>query len=183
MKYLLKKRPSGLRRIKNGHYLPPPPSDTLFLLSALWLYLFCKAHSGSFAIRFFLYFFIYLAALGLSCSTQDLSSLLQRAEYLVEPCGIQFPDQESNPGPLHWELGFLATGPTGKSHNQIFETSPASEGLFCVGWLLFIYYKQLKFTLQLPRTTTANLKCVSIIASPNGMQACRKQNHLPEYIF
>ena len=53
MKHLFKKRASGLRRIKNGHYLPPPPSDTLFLLSALWLYLFYKAHSGSFAIRFF----------------------------------------------------------------------------------------------------------------------------------
>ena len=30
-------------------------------------------------------------------------------------CGIQFLDQESNLGPLHWELGFLATGPPEKS--------------------------------------------------------------------
>ena len=25
--------------------------------------------------------------------------------------GIYFPDQESNPGPLHWEHGVLAVGP------------------------------------------------------------------------
>ena len=34
---------------------------------------------------------------------------------LVLACAIQLPDQESNPGPLHWECGFLATGPPGKS--------------------------------------------------------------------
>ena len=28
---------------------------------------------------------------------------------------IQFPDQGSNPGPLHWKQGALATGPPGKS--------------------------------------------------------------------
>ena len=30
-------------------------------------------------------------------------------------CGILFPDQGSNPCPLHWELGVLTTGPSGKS--------------------------------------------------------------------
>ena len=34
---------------------------------------------------------------------------------LVAACGIWFPDQGSNPGPLHWELGALAPGPPGKS--------------------------------------------------------------------
>ena len=34
---------------------------------------------------------------------------------LVVAYGNQFPDQESNPGPLHWELRVLATGPLGKS--------------------------------------------------------------------
>ena len=29
-------------------------------------------------------------------------------------CGISFPDQGSNPGPLHWELRVLPTGPPGK---------------------------------------------------------------------
>ena len=33
---------------------------------------------------------------------------------LVAVCGIQFPDQGSNPGPLHWEHRVLATGPPGK---------------------------------------------------------------------
>ena len=36
-------------------------------------------------------------------------------ELLVAACGIQFPNQGSNPGLLHWELEVLATGPLGKS--------------------------------------------------------------------
>ena len=34
---------------------------------------------------------------------------------LVAECRIQFPDQGSNPGPLHWEHGVLTTGPPGKA--------------------------------------------------------------------
>ena len=34
---------------------------------------------------------------------------------LVAACGIEFPDQGSNPGPLHWECKVLATGLPGKS--------------------------------------------------------------------
>ena len=33
----------------------------------------------------------------------------------IVACGIQFLNQGSNPGQLHWELGVLATGPLGKS--------------------------------------------------------------------
>ena len=33
----------------------------------------------------------------------------------VAAYGIQFPNQGSNPGSLHWEHGVLATGPPGKS--------------------------------------------------------------------
>ena len=37
-------------------------------------------------------------------------------------CGMRdlFPDQGSNPGPLHWECGVLTTGPPGKSLYSIF---------------------------------------------------------------
>ena len=73
---------------------------------------------------------------GLSCSTQDLrccvwdllvaacgllscgvwASQLQHADsQLRHACRIQFPDQGSNLGPLHWERGVLPTGPPGKS--------------------------------------------------------------------
>ena len=38
---------------------------------------------------------------------------------LAAACGIQFPDQRSNPGPLHWKHGVLATGPPGKSLNYL----------------------------------------------------------------
>ena len=39
---------------------------------------------------------------------------------LAVACGIQFSDQGSNLGPLHWECGVLATGPRGKSPYTIF---------------------------------------------------------------
>lgn len=35
-------------------------------------------------------------------------------ELLLAAYRIQFPDQVSNPGPLHWEQGVLATRPPGK---------------------------------------------------------------------
>ena len=35
-------------------------------------------------------------------------------------CGIYFPDQGSNLGPLHWEHGVLATGPPGKCPNRTY---------------------------------------------------------------
>ena len=50
--------------------------------------------------------FVYFAAPGLSCGMQKL---------LAAACGIQFPDQGSNQGPLYWEGGVLATGPQRKS--------------------------------------------------------------------
>ena len=51
------------------------------------------------------YLFIYLAV---------------ARELLVAACGIELPDQGSNPGPLHWERGVLATGPPGKSQVNMF---------------------------------------------------------------
>ena len=50
---------------------------------------FCK-------VFFNIYFFIWLCCV------------------LVVAVGIWFPDQEWNPGPLHWECGILAMGPPGK---------------------------------------------------------------------
>ena len=43
------------------------------------------------------FLFIYLAALGI----WDLRSSLRLAGSLIVACGIQFPDQGSNPGPEH----------------------------------------------------------------------------------
>ena len=64
----------------------------------------------------FLNIFISLATLGLSCGMQDL---------LVAACGIWFPDQGSNLGPLHWEHGILATAPPGKSQLWFLFLSPS----------------------------------------------------------
>ena len=47
------------------------------------------------------------------CGMRDL--LVAACRHLVAACGIQFPDQGSKPGPLHWECGVLAPGPPGKS--------------------------------------------------------------------
>ena len=46
---------------------------------------------------------------------QHKGSLVVACGLLVEACGIQFPNQGSNLGPLHQEYGVLATGPPGKS--------------------------------------------------------------------
>ena len=39
---------------------------------------------------------------------------LAACQILVAVCGIQFPDQGLNLGPLHWMHGVLATGSPGK---------------------------------------------------------------------
>ena len=44
-----------------------------------------------------------------------LESLVVALELLVGACGICFPDQGLNPGPWHWEIRVLVTGPSGKS--------------------------------------------------------------------
>ena len=50
-----------------------------------------------------------------SWDIHKLWSLLQHVESLVVVCGIYFPDQRLNLGPLHWEHRVLATGLPGKS--------------------------------------------------------------------
>ena len=54
-----------------------------------------------------------------------MGSLLVACELLSAACGIEFPDQGSNLGPLHWECGVLATGPPGKSSEEIFKANVA----------------------------------------------------------
>ena len=38
-------------------------------------------------------------------------ALVVDCELLVAVCGIYFPDQGSNPRPLHWELGVVTPEP------------------------------------------------------------------------
>ena len=102
---------SGFKRPRCLIYLQPVSPSPLFMPSpcpsyvaltygwpcVIWTYLKKKK--------------FYLAVLGLNCSKQNL---------LVVECGIYFPDQGSNLGPLHWEPVVLTTGPPGKS---LFEPS------------------------------------------------------------
>ena len=74
-------------------------------------------------LLFFFYCFIYLFGCpgsqlwltGSLVAAHWLLSCSRRAPQLRHACGIQFPDQGSNPGPLHWEHGVLSTVPPGKS--------------------------------------------------------------------
>ena len=61
------------------------------------------------------------------------------ARSLVVACRIQFPDQGSNPGPLHWDRGVLATRPPGMSPAIIYlgrgypkKTKNSSEAQSCL---------------------------------------------------
>ena len=54
----------------------------------------------------------------LRCGMWDLS--VSAGKLLVAACGIYFPDQGWNPGPLHWKCRVLATGPPGKSLHSLF---------------------------------------------------------------
>ena len=60
-----------------------------------------------------------MAELGLSSSMQDLSVVTYGL--LATACGIQFPDQGLNLGPLHWEHGVLAIGLPVKSQDMFHD--------------------------------------------------------------
>ena len=84
-----------------------------FILNYLFIYFGCARcslrHAGSLVAACRGFFFFKLRHTG---------SLVAACKLLVAACGIEFPDQGSNPGPLHWEHGVLATGPPGKSLNR-----------------------------------------------------------------
>ena len=61
-----------------------------------------------------------------------------RTPYLQYACGIEFPDQGSNPSPLHWECGVLPSGPPGKSQKVTL-------ALIELFWR-FLSYRQLSFS-------------------------------------
>ena len=83
-----------------------------------------------------------MAVPSLSCGMQDLrpslhhvGPLVAACELLVAACRIKFPDQGSNPGPLHEQHGILTTGPPGKplptyfTYILLFSTSVAVSGV------------------------------------------------------
>ena len=54
---------------------------------------------------------------------QHAGSLVMVCQLLSAACGIQFPDQGLNLGPLHWELRVPATGPPERSPADIISTT------------------------------------------------------------
>ena len=69
----------------------------------------------SFQLSVFIFLYIFLNIYFICARSQ-----LQDAGSSVAACGIQLPDQGSNPGPLHWEHGVLATRPSGKPPGKRF---------------------------------------------------------------
>ena len=62
--------------------------------------------------------------LGLSCQVLDFFKKI----FFYLACGIQFPKQALDPGPLHWEHAALATGSPGKSLDILYFIV---SGFFC----------------------------------------------------
>ena len=46
--------------------------------------------------------------------------LIVACKLIVAACGIKFPDQGLNSGPLYWKQGVCTTGPVGKSPVKLF---------------------------------------------------------------
>ena len=111
------------------HHFAFPPAmqkSSSFSTSSPTLSILNFSHANTCAISqcaFKKYIFMYLAVPCLSCGSWDL---------LVAACGIQFSNQGSNLGPLHWERGVLTTGPPRKSLNVLFGfVFLAASGLCC----------------------------------------------------
>ena len=61
-------------------------------------------------------------------SLQHMGSLVAAFRLLVATCGIWFPDQGSNPSPLHWARAILVTGPPGKSQKALLARIGSTSG-------------------------------------------------------
>ena len=61
--------------------------------------------------------------------------------------GIKFPDQGSNPSPLHWEYGVLATGSPEKFPPSNFK-GYVYEGNFSVKLIFPMHFNYLNFLLK-----------------------------------
>ena len=81
----------------------------------------------------FIFIFIFL----------NIYSFIWLHQVLVAACGIQFPDQGSNLGPLLWELRELTIGPAGKSLHNCFKTTSKDFCNFLVR-VMTIYYQCLR---------------------------------------
>ena len=74
-----------------------------------------------FAVSFKKFIYIYLSECAesqvqhMGSSLWHAGSIVVACQLLAAACGIQFSNQGSNSGPLHWEYGVVATAPPGKS--------------------------------------------------------------------
>ena len=84
---------------------------------------------GLFFFFFWLCLFLVVAR-GIFCLHRDFFTFLVAAfKLLFVACTISFPNQGSNPGPLHLEHGVLAAGAPGRSLNWGFEMSLSHQRL------------------------------------------------------
>ena len=59
---------------------------------------------------------------------------------LVAACGILFPDQGLNPGPLHWKCNVLTTEPSGKTLGFAFSSSLTASPFLNICVYLAVYF-------------------------------------------
>ena len=78
----------------------------------------CESSAQSILHFFNSYFYLFGCT---GSQLQHAGSLAAAFKHLVAACGIQFPDEGSNPGPLHWKGRVSATGPPGKCPYSVFE--------------------------------------------------------------
>ena len=86
-----------------------------------FLQLLVSGASPSLVLFFLLLLIIYFGCARsqlrlVGSSLRHAGALVVACRLLVVACGIQFPDQGWNLGPLHWERRVLPTGSSGKSH-------------------------------------------------------------------
>ena len=112
------------------------PSDTHW--TEILQYLLCLTHSWVFCF----YKNIYLLGCALFAHAGS-SVFVMACKLLVAAYGIQLPNWELNPGPLHWGHGGLTIGPPGKSLGysvdyRLFKTHSIM-GFYFFFFLIFIF--------------------------------------------
>ena len=82
-------------------------SNTTEVIGYIYIYIYIDLYLYPYLYRLL---WVLVATLGVLAEAWELFTMV---------CGIYFPDQRLNSGPLHWEHGVLAPGPPGKPPNTL----------------------------------------------------------------
>ena len=131
-------------------------NDSIFLIFLfIWLCWVLVVAQRIFNLHHSMWILLVRAHRIFSCGMPDLLAvacqiffIVAACEFLVVRCklfivawGIQFPNQESNPDPLYWEHGILATGPPRKFCDSILKELFYQNGVFLELAFFFFAYE------------------------------------------